>query len=229
MAAFTPLLDSLRALIAPSEPLPELKEFIPVQTYIWADRVERLVPEVWSFDIFVKEKLWRWVGKGSGDNKDYAIVDERRALNGKTKSPLAETSLGANQPPEFGHALLSQFCFNKDFTNLNHGKCFLIIQIFNSQPSIGSYGSLPRPVADASTALMFEIEERPDRYYRRDYYIPLKTVRERLAYMIGAETDEVVLVPNATHGVNTVLRNIEWGPDDIIVEGILFLIINIIY
>ena len=74
---------------------------------------------------------------------------------------------------------------------------------------------------------MYEIEERPDKYLRRDYYVPLLAVRERLAYMIGANTDEVVLVPNATHGVNTVLRNIEWGPDDFIVEGKYYVLLQL--
>ena len=42
-------------------------------------------------------------------------------------------------------------------------------------------------------------------------------VRARVAELIGAETDECVLVPNATHGVNTVLRNFDWSQSDIIV------------
>ncbi|KIJ54490.1 hypothetical protein M422DRAFT_240557 [Sphaerobolus stellatus SS14] len=184
LAPFTPLLDSVGTLVAHSEPLPALREFTTVQTYIWADRLDRLVPEVWSFDVFVKEKLWRWVGKGSADNQDFTIVDERRALSGKTKAPTNDHVLEANQPPEFGHALLSQFCFHKDYVNLNHGK---LLRFFT--PS------------------------------RRRGYQRIDTVRERLAHIIGADTDEVVLVPNATHGVNTVLRNFDWGPDDFIVEA----------
>ena len=121
LAEFAPLLNSAGTLVAPSEPLPELREFIPVHTYIWADRLDRLVPEVWSFDIFVKEKLWRWVGKAGSRNEYYDIVDERRALNGKTKAPNDANVLEANQPPEFGRALLSQFCFHKDYINLNFG------------------------------------------------------------------------------------------------------------
>ena len=51
-------------------------------------------------------------------------------------------------------------------------------------------------------------------------YIPLlNTVRARIAELVGAQADECVIVPNATHGVNTVLRNLEWHPDDIIVKS----------
>lgn len=40
--------------------------------------------------------------------------------------------------------------------------------------------------------------------------------RGLLADFIGAKEDEVVLVPNATHGLNTVLRNFEWREGDIL-------------
>ena len=43
--------------------------------------------------------------------------------------------------------------------------------------------------------------------------------RERVANLIGAGVDECVLVPNATHGVNTVLRNIDWKKGDVIVQS----------
>lgn len=52
---------------------------------------------------------------------------------------------------------------------------------------------------------------------RYTYSPLLVTARERVAQLIGAETDECVIVPNATHGINTVLRNLEWSHDDIIV------------
>jgi hercynylcysteine S-oxide lyase len=43
--------------------------------------------------------------------------------------------------------------------------------------------------------------------------------RARVARLLGAHTDECVLVPNATHGINTVLRNIQWNEGDIMVGG----------
>lgn len=36
---------------------------------------------------------------------------------------------------------------------------------------------------------------------------------------MGVEHDELVLVPDATQGINTVLRNFEWKEGDVIVDG----------
>ncbi len=52
---------------------------------------------------------------------------------------------------------------------------------------------------------------------RRSWLPLLNQVRTSLAEMIGADLGEVVLVPNATHGINTILRNIDWEDGDIIV------------
>ncbi|KAJ7757543.1 PLP-dependent transferase [Mycena metata] len=104
-------------------------------------------------------------------------------------------------PPKFGHAMLEYFPFDAGYINLNHG----------------SYGSLPIPVVDACKAMDAEAESNPDRWIRFTYYPRLTNVRERVAALIGAKTDECVLVPNASHGISTVLRNIEWQKDDIIV------------
>ncbi|KAF8478307.1 hypothetical protein JB92DRAFT_2768827, partial [Gautieria morchelliformis] len=82
LSSFTPLLDSVQTIVAPESSIPELKDFIQVQTYVWGDHIDRLIPEIWSFDIFVREKLWRWVGRSS-DNSDYPLVDERRAMDGR--------------------------------------------------------------------------------------------------------------------------------------------------
>ena len=42
---------------------------------------------------------------------------------------------------------------------------------------------------------------------------------EAVAKLIGADADEVVLVPNATHALNTVMRNFEWREGDVIIGG----------
>ncbi|KAI5119107.1 hypothetical protein M0805_007855 [Coniferiporia weirii] len=105
-------------------------------------------------------------------------------------------------PPAFGHPMLRLFPFEPSFINLNNG----------------SYGSLPLPVLEACERISREIEANPDRYMRITYKPLLVTVRSRVAQLIGAETDECVIVPNATHGVNTVLRNLDWSKDDVIVQ-----------
>ncbi|KAF8478308.1 PLP-dependent transferase [Gautieria morchelliformis] len=122
-------------------------------------------------------------------------------MDGRVKDSHLTLLHEANQPPEFGRALLSQFGFHKDYINLNQG----------------SFGSLPRAVSEAVEVLSAEIESRPDRFMRRLYEDRLTTVRERLARLVGAAGDEIVMVPNATHGINTVLRNLTWNSDDNIV------------
>ena len=58
----------------------------------------------------------------------------------------------------------------------------------------GSFGACPRPVLEAQTE-----------------------VRAALGAFVGADPDDLALVPNATTGVNTVLRSLELQPGDEIV------------
>jgi selenocysteine lyase/cysteine desulfurase len=52
---------------------------------------------------------------------------------------------------------------------------------------------------------------------KRDWLPLLNDVREKSAAIIGAEAEECVIVPNTTHGVNTILHNIKWTAGDRIV------------
>ena len=62
-----------------------------------------------------------------------------------------------------------------------------------------------------------KIERNPDYFDRVAVKPMLAKVREQLADFIGVKPSEVVIVHNASHGVNTVLWNIEWAPEDTIV------------
>ncbi|KAH9902931.1 PLP-dependent transferase [Cubamyces lactineus] len=112
-----------------------------------------------------------------------------------------ETYDASQKPPPFGHALKHYFAFDEDFVNLNHG----------------SYGSLPLPVLFSAAQMGYEIERNPDLFHRLKVKPLLDKARESVAKLIEAETDEVVLVPNATHALNTVLRNFEWREGDVII------------
>ena len=85
-------------------------------------------------------------------------------------------------------------------------------------PLLGSYGSVPAPVSEACKVITAEIEANSDKFIRLAYEPRSTHCRERIANLIGAATDECVLVPNATHGVETVLRNIGWKEGDIIIK-----------
>jgi selenocysteine lyase/cysteine desulfurase len=52
---------------------------------------------------------------------------------------------------------------------------------------------------------------------KKDWLPLLNDVREKSAAIIGAKAEECVIVPNTTHGVNTILHNIKWTPGDRIV------------
>ncbi|TFK49642.1 PLP-dependent transferase [Heliocybe sulcata] len=106
-----------------------------------------------------------------------------------------------SQPPKFGRAMRKYFGFEQGYVNLNHG----------------AYGSQPLPVAAECAKISAEIEGCPDRFMRLTYQARLERSRLLVANLIGAEVDECVLVPNATHGLNTILRNFEWHEGDIIV------------
>ena len=62
------------------------------------------------------------------------------------------------------------------------------------------------------------IEACPDLFHRIDYMPQLREVRRRLANLVGAKTDELVLVTNASMGINAVLRNFEWEEGDLIIS-----------
>lgn len=81
----------------------------------------------------------------------------------------------------------------------------------------GAYGSPPKPVLEAMRAISEECEGGPDLYMKRNYLPHLLEARKRVANLIGAGVNEVVLVPGATHGMNNVLREITWEDGDIIV------------
>lgn len=52
-----------------------------------------------------------------------------------------------------------------------------------------------------------------------DYMLIILVNRGQVAELIGAGADEVVMVPNTTHGINDILRNFEWKEGDIVLDG----------
>jgi selenocysteine lyase/cysteine desulfurase len=69
---------------------------------------------------------------------------------------------------------------------------------------------------EAVNELTSRIESNVDLFHRIEYAPLLLEARKQVAELIGAETDEVVFVLNASMGVTTVLRNFEWEDGDII-------------
>jgi isopenicillin-N epimerase len=78
----------------------------------------------------------------------------------------------------------------------------------------GSYGACPRPVIEAQTRFRQMLEARPVEFMGRKLEDRLDQASYDLANFVGADADDVVFVPNATYGVNSVLRSLELQPGD---------------
>jgi isopenicillin-N epimerase len=72
----------------------------------------------------------------------------------------------------------------------------------------GSFGSCPRPVLEYQQALRDRLERQPVQFLVRELESLLDAARTALARFVGAEAGDLVFVPNATAGVNTVLRSL---------------------
>ncbi|MFI5262221.1 MAG: aminotransferase class V-fold PLP-dependent enzyme, partial [Candidatus Limnocylindrales bacterium] len=78
----------------------------------------------------------------------------------------------------------------------------------------GSFGACPRAVLAAQQAWRDRLEAQPVRFLARDLEAALDATREALGAFVGADPDDLAFVPNATHGLNTVLRSLRFAPGD---------------
>jgi selenocysteine lyase/cysteine desulfurase len=96
----------------------------------------------------------------------------------------------------------AHFGFASSFTPLNHG----------------SYGATPLLIEQRQREIQKREIERPDPFIIYDLPSLLDESRQAVAPLLGAAVDEVVLIPNASTGVNTVLRNLKFEEKDVIVH-----------
>ncbi|KAK7959099.1 uncharacterized protein PG986_003953 [Apiospora aurea] len=94
----------------------------------------------------------------------------------------------------------AHFAFAPSYTPLNHG----------------SYGTHPVSVRAAHLALRAEVEAAPDPFIALDFARRLARPRRLAAQMLRCPADELVFVPNATTGIDTVLKNLVWRPGDVV-------------
>jgi isopenicillin-N epimerase len=78
----------------------------------------------------------------------------------------------------------------------------------------GSFGSCPRVVLESQREWRDRLERQPVRFFVRELEGLWDEARHVLAHFLGADTDGLVFVPNATAGVNTVLRSLHFQPGD---------------
>ena len=78
----------------------------------------------------------------------------------------------------------------------------------------GSFGSCPIPVLEFQREIQNRLERQPIQFFVRDLEGLLDQARGRLAEFLGADADDLVFVPNATAGVNAVLRSLRFETGD---------------
>lgn len=78
----------------------------------------------------------------------------------------------------------------------------------------GSFGATPRPVLDRQAELRARLEAEPVRFMVRELEPLLDEARHELAAFVGADPMDLAFVPNATTGVNAVLRSLELSHGD---------------
>ncbi|KAI1815832.1 putative aminotransferase family protein [Poronia punctata] len=101
----------------------------------------------------------------------------------------------------FGRAMReAHFSFSPKYTPLNHG----------------SYGTYPKSVGAVRAALVAEAESAPDPFIALSWAGRLREPRALVAAELHCDADDLVLVPNATTGSDTVLKNLRWEAGDVV-------------
>lgn len=96
------------------------------------------------------------------------------------------------------HPLAHHWSFAPDLAFLNHG----------------SFGACPLPVLEVREELYRELERQPIDFLVRRLESRFDAAREALAAFLGADPRDLVAVPNATTGVNAVLRSLSFAAGD---------------
>ncbi len=78
----------------------------------------------------------------------------------------------------------------------------------------GSFGACPAPVLARQADLRERMEAEPVRFFARELEPLLDSARQEVAAFVGCAPGDLAFVPNATAGVNTVLRSLRLGADD---------------
>ncbi|XP_052695854.1 uncharacterized protein LOC128174315 [Crassostrea angulata] len=100
---------------------------------------------------------------------------------------------------EFGAEVKKKyFHFKEAFTFLNHA----------------SYGAVPSHIREKQKQLLDVVNDNPDVFYRQAWKPFMSTAIQAAAEFLGADPNNVVLVQNATTGINTVLKAFPWKKGD---------------
>ncbi|KAB8231867.1 pyridoxal phosphate-dependent transferase [Aspergillus alliaceus] len=99
---------------------------------------------------------------------------------------------------QFGKPMREHFLFNGSWVNMNHG----------------SFGAIPKYVRDCLLEKQDLVETSPDAFIRYDYSKHLLESRKAVADLVHAPLGTIALIPNATSGIDTILRNLDYTARD---------------
>ncbi len=118
----------------------------------------------------------------------------------KVATASGETRLRPDHDEDWA-AIAAQWEVRPGTTYLNHG----------------SFGIPPRPVREARRRWIDEIDRQPMDVYVRQFAGEILQVRQRLGKFVGADAANLVLVENATFGMNVVAESWPLKPGDQVV------------
>lgn len=78
----------------------------------------------------------------------------------------------------------------------------------------GSFGACPIPILEYQQQLRDQMEKEPVRFFRRELEELLDRSKIKLAHFLGANPNDLAFIPNATTGVNTILRSLSFDSGD---------------
>jgi len=92
-------------------------------------------------------------------------------------------------------------------------------EYFILDPSIiflnhGSFGATPKPVFEDYQSWQMRLERQPVLMLGREYDQLLFESRKKLGEYLNADANDLVFIPNATHGVNIIARSLALNPGD---------------
>lgn len=94
------------------------------------------------------------------------------------------------------HNLRKLFLLDPSVTFLNHG----------------SFGATPKPVFDEYQRWQLRLERQPVLFLGRELDILLLNSRRALGEYLNADANDLVYIPNATHGVNIIAHSLQLKP-----------------
>ncbi|HJS20225.1 MAG TPA: aminotransferase class V-fold PLP-dependent enzyme [Anaerolineales bacterium] len=95
-------------------------------------------------------------------------------------------------------SLKQHFLLDPDIVFLNHG----------------SYGATPKSVFEAYQDWQRRLEHQPVLFLGREYNSLMQESRQALGRYLNGAADDIVYIPNATHGANIIARSLDLQPGD---------------